>query len=77
MDDMSITTDEARAMGQVAERVLARFPDAEPEQISMIVEQAHHEYDGRPIREFVPVLVEREVIDTLRQARQRQPAYSP
>jgi hypothetical protein len=63
---MSITTDEARAMGQVAERVLARFPDATPEQISMIVEQVHHEYDGRPIREFVPVLVEREVISTLR-----------
>ncbi len=56
-------------MGSVIERVRARFPDAEPEKVRMIVEQVHHEYDGRPIREFVPVLVEREVTNTLRLAR--------
>ena len=53
-------------MGQVAERVRARFPDTAPEHISSMVEQLHRQYDGRPIREFVPVLVEREVIEKLR-----------
>ena len=53
-------------MGDVVERVRTRFPDARPEQIRSMVELVHHEYEGRPIREFVPVLVEREVVETLR-----------
>ncbi len=61
-------------MGHVLERVLARFPDADPASIRSLVEQEHHQYDGRPIREFVPVLVEREVTHTLQLARQRVPA---
>lgn len=64
MVDMA-TTDEARALGQVTERIRARFPSAPPADIQSVVERVHHQYDGRPIREFVPVLVEREVTETL------------
>ena len=53
-------------MGDVVERVRTRFPDTRPDQIRTMVDLVHHEYEGRPIREFVPVLVEREVVDTLR-----------
>jgi hypothetical protein len=59
-------------MGQVMARVGTRFPEAGPAEIRKVVEQVHHQYDGRPIREFVPVLVEREVTDTLHLARQHR-----
>ncbi len=62
---MSITTDEARAIDQVADRLHQRFPDAQPEIVKQYVARVHHSYDGRPIREFVPVLVEREVSEAL------------
>jgi predicted metalloprotease with PDZ domain len=62
---MSITTDEARAIDQVADRLHQRFPDAQREIVKQAVERVHHTYDGRPIREFVPVLVEREVSEAL------------
>ncbi len=55
-------------MGDVMQRMRTRFPDTQPEQIRRLVENVHHEYEGRPIREFVPVLVEREVVNTLRGA---------
>jgi hypothetical protein len=29
----------------------------------------HHQFDGRPIRDFIPVLVEREVVDHLSSVR--------
>jgi hypothetical protein len=64
-------------MGQVMERVQARFPDAGPERIRNLVNQAHHEYDGRPIREFVPVLVERDVTNSLRATRSTRPIEVP
>jgi len=64
-------------MGHVLERVLARFPDADPSSVRSLVEQEHHQYDGRPIREFVPVLVEREVNHVLQVARQRGPSELP
>ncbi len=53
-------------MGDVLARVSTRFPDAPREQIRTMVKLVHLEYEGRPIREFVPVLVEREVVNTLR-----------
>jgi hypothetical protein len=59
------------------ERVLARFPEAGSEQIRNLVNQVHHEYDGRPIREFVPVLVEREVTNSLRATRPTRPIEVP
>ena len=67
MVDMATTTDETRALGEVTERIRARFPSAPPDDIRTAVERVHHEYDGRPIRDFVPVLVEREVTEALRQ----------
>ena len=33
--------------------------------VDEVVAQYHHEYDGRPIREFVPILVERDALDHL------------
>jgi hypothetical protein len=63
--DMSITAEEKRAIEQVAERLRERFPQQQPALVGTTVAQAHRRYDGRPIRDFVPVLVEREAREEL------------
>jgi hypothetical protein len=42
-----------------------RFPDLPPGVVDAAVARFHREYDGRPIREFVPLLVERQVREHL------------
>jgi hypothetical protein len=74
MVGMPNTSGEAQAVGHVMERVQARFPHVEPGEIRALVDEVHRQYDGRPIREFVPILVEREVTDALRTgSRKRAP----
>ena len=53
-------------MRALAQRLHDRFPQAEPARIDQVLDEVHHQYDGRPIREFIPVLVEREVADRIR-----------
>jgi hypothetical protein len=60
------TTDEIHALDQVSDRLRSRFPDASPDRIRKVVHQVHDQYDGSPIRDFIPVLVEREAADELR-----------
>lgn len=50
---------EAREIGEVVERLRDRFPDISEDRIRAVVTDAHQEFDGRPIRDFVPVFVER------------------
>jgi hypothetical protein len=52
---------EAQAVGRVAEALRTRFPQVPAEAIAAKVRSAHDEFAGAPIREFVPVLVERRV----------------
>ncbi len=66
-------TEESRALDQLADRLRARFPDAPRESVKNLVEQAHRQYDGRPVRDYVPVLVEREVVEHFRFPEQRRP----
>lgn len=65
-------TEEIRALDDLADRLLGRFPDAEPEGIKELVARVHHQYDGSPIRDFIPVLVEREVVEHFRVPAQAQ-----
>ena len=52
------TSSEAEAMARVVERLRQQFPEMPPDAIDAIV-NGHYEFDGRPVRDFVPVLVER------------------
>lgn len=67
-------TEEIGALDQIADRLVARFPDESPEGIKQLVTQIHHQYDGSPIRDFIPVLVEREVTERFRAPVQRSHA---
>jgi len=76
---MSQSADEATSLEQLAIRLGARFPDSAPDKVRTLVTQVHQQYDGSRIRDFVPVLVEREVADALRAERRlpRQETATP
>lgn len=57
--------EEDKAIADVTSRLRDRFPQIEPTTVDHVVSDFHHEYDGRPIRDFVPVLVEREAREHL------------
>ena len=61
-----VTNSEVHAIAHVSQRLRARFPDIRAEAIDRMVMDAVHEFDGRPIRDFVPILVERNVVDRVR-----------
>jgi hypothetical protein len=61
------TLRERHALDQVTDRLSRSFGDRySPSQVDRTVHAIHHRFDGRPIREFVPVLVERIAKDELR-----------
>ena len=70
--DHMTPNEEGQAVTLVAQRLQTRFPDLDSDTINRVVESAHHVYDGRPIRDFVPVLVEREARDVLHRLPRQQ-----
>ncbi|WP_448620674.1 three-helix bundle dimerization domain-containing protein [Geodermatophilus sp. URMC 65] len=58
--------DELRALEEVLRRLTDRFPEVPAEVVSGIVWAERQRLDGRPIREFMPLLVERASADQLR-----------
>ena len=56
---------ETQTLAVVAQRIRDQFPNLPPEFVDAAVARFHREYDGRPIREFVPLLVERQVREHL------------
>lgn len=57
---------ESRAIDEVIDRLQARFPHVPRERIREVVSVEHAAFAGRPIRDFVPVFVERGAADKLR-----------
>jgi hypothetical protein len=55
-----------RSIDEVTERVLAKFPSQSSSSVRELVTKTHGQYAQSRIRDFVPVLVEREVVDHLR-----------
>ena len=56
---------EAKACAMVVRRLVERFPEVDREAIVEAVSELHREYDGSRVRDFVPILVERGVRDSL------------
>jgi hypothetical protein len=56
---------EARQMAEVQERLESRFPDLEPTVVEAAIRVAASEITG-PVRDFVPLLVERAARERLR-----------
>ncbi|WP_395726045.1 three-helix bundle dimerization domain-containing protein [Nakamurella sp.] len=66
MQNVDATAHEAREIDEVMARLRERFPTVGAERIRGVVEEEHRAFDGRPIRDFVPVFVERAAIERLR-----------
>ncbi|MDR6973005.1 three-helix bundle dimerization domain-containing protein [Leifsonia shinshuensis] len=61
IDDRQNENDEDLAVEHAAERLADRFPEVPREHIEELVEKRHEEFDGAPVRDFVPVLIEHDV----------------
>lgn len=57
-DDRSI--DEDRAVAEILDRLRERFPDKSPDEIAAAVEKARSGFAAAKVRDFVPVLIEKE-----------------
>lgn len=58
--------DEAQLIDGVIERLADKFPDRPRADIERAVAEVHQEFEGNPVRDYVPVLVEREARQLLR-----------
>ena len=56
---------EASALHQVVEHLVATFPAVDPMTVRAVVDEVHGTFDG-PVRDYVPLLVQRVSTDRLR-----------
>ena len=47
------------AIEQLVDRLRQSFPEVAAETVTQVVHQHHAKFDGRPVRDFVPLFVER------------------
>lgn len=50
---------EQTIIAQVADRLTRKYSVIPPETVRAVVGRAYERFDGRPVREYVPLLVER------------------
>ncbi|MDY0910468.1 three-helix bundle dimerization domain-containing protein [Microbacterium sp. CFBP9034] len=63
--------DEDIAFGEIVERMTQKYPDFPPARIAEIVAQVRTEMTSAKVRDFVPVLAEREVKTRIKQERKQ------
>lgn len=59
-------SEEDRAIAEAVERLIKAFPDLSPDTIGRAVAESRPEFEGNPIRDFVPLFVERAAKHRLR-----------
>lgn len=59
--------DESVALERAAARISEKFPEVPRDDIDRLVEEHSEEFDGAPVRDYVPVLVEHDVKAELRE----------
>ena len=57
-----MTEEESKAISQLIERLVLRFPQIPARTVEETVSGAHREFDDAPVRAFVPLLVEHDVL---------------
>lgn len=70
-------TGEEHQIARVAERLTRRFPHATRADVDAVVAAALRQFEGRPIREFIPLLVERRADSMLRSGPDSAPERLP
>jgi hypothetical protein len=59
------TMDEQVQLDEVVERLSGRFPSVSPVTVADVVRELHATFVGAPLREFVPLFVERKAKSAL------------
>ncbi len=54
-----IELSEQQIIAGVADRLTRKYPNFAAETVTEVVRDTHARFDGRPVREYVPLLVER------------------
>ena len=54
-----IELSEQTIIEQVVQRLADRYPTVAPDAIAAVVARIHARFDGRPVRDYVPLFVER------------------
>jgi hypothetical protein len=57
---------ESISIDAVIHRIAARYPDIDRSRIESLVSDSTHRLDGARVRDFIPVLVEHDVMEQLR-----------
>lgn len=52
--------DESKAISEIVQRLQEQFPAVSPESVTDAVERARATFSGAKVRDFVPVLIEKE-----------------
>ena len=52
-------TTERTIIEQVVNRLKTSYPDVSPDRVTTVVEHNHARFDGSPVRDFIPLFVER------------------
>ncbi len=60
-----VDSSEWTAIEHVVERLTQRYPAVEPETVMTVVHRFHAVFDGSPLRDFVPLFVERRSVAEL------------
>ena len=56
---MVIETSERTVIDQVVDRLALKYPGVSGEKVLNVVNDCYARFDGRPIRDFIPLFVER------------------
>jgi len=59
-------SEENRAISEAVERLIKMFPDVSPAVVERAVADSRPEFEGNPIRDFIPLFVERAAKHRLR-----------
>lgn len=54
-----VESNEWTAIQQVVERLRESYPTVPTDRVTEVVHHVHARFDGRPVRDFVPLFVER------------------
>src|SRR6476659_6517396 len=54
-----IELSEHQIIDQIADRLAGIHPEVSPEAVTRVVQEEHARFNGRPVRDFVPLFVER------------------
>jgi hypothetical protein len=64
-----IELSEEQTIDQLAQRLVSVYADADPADVARLVNEEYSRFDGRPIRDYVPLFVERNVAAQLSKRR--------